>query len=49
MGNERLKLNFDLRGYLHCPQCGKLFSKEHAERKPNYCEECGQALKWEDE
>lgn len=29
-----------------CPACGKFFAEEHAEQKPNFCEECGQAFDW---
>lgn len=31
---------------LFCPACAKFFSEEHAERKPNFCEDCGQAFEW---
>lgn len=34
-------------GLLFCPSCGKFFSDEHVDRKPNFCEDCGQAFLWE--
>lgn len=33
-------------GILFCPACNKFFSDEHADRRPNFCEECGQAFQW---
>lgn len=35
---------YDHRNY-YCPKCGVWF--EYAYRKPNYCDRCGQAVKWE--
>ena len=29
-----------------CPLCEKFFEKDHAARKPNYCESCGSQLGW---
>lgn len=40
-----VKLNaYDYRNY-YCPKCGAWF--EDAYRKPNYCDRCGQAVKWD--
>lgn len=36
----------DEQGWLHCPGCWKLISRDHAERRPKFCEDCGQALDW---
>lgn len=30
----------------HCPTCGAQLSPDNI-HKPNYCESCGQAIKWE--
>lgn len=30
----------------NCPICGKCLSQEHADRKPQYCEDCGCRLDW---
>lgn len=32
-----------------CPNCGHYFDTERMHRKPNFCEECGCALKWGEE
>ena len=33
-------------GFGACPACNRLFSPEHVDRKPNYCEDCGHAFEW---
>lgn len=33
---------------LFCPGCHKYYSEEHADQKPNFCENCGQAFQWPD-
>lgn len=30
----------------NCPCCGKFFNREHAARKPRFCEDCGAMLVW---
>ena len=30
-----------------CPNCGKSFGRDHADRRPAYCEDCGCRLNWE--
>lgn len=30
----------------NCPNCGKYFNKEHSDRQPAYCEDCGCHLGW---
>lgn len=30
-----------------CPNCGKAFDQDHADRRPAYCEDCGCRLNWE--
>lgn len=30
----------------NCPSCGKFFNRDHADRKPKFCEECGCMLRW---
>lgn len=32
----------------NCPVCGAFFNKDHAHRKPKYCESCGSKLHWRD-
>lgn len=34
---------------LFCPACHKYYSGEHADQKPNFCENCGQAFDWSGE
>jgi hypothetical protein len=30
----------------NCPVCGKFFNQDHANNKPNFCENCGCRLGW---
>ena len=32
----------------NCPICGAFFNQEHAARKPQYCEDCGCRLGWQE-
>ena len=32
----------------NCPICGSFFNHEHAFRKPQYCEDCGCRLGWQE-
>ena len=46
MSKSPMPLVKDDEGFFHCPSCGNLYTAEHAERKPKFCEECGQPLAW---
>lgn len=30
----------------NCPCCRKFFNREHADRRPRFCEDCGAMLVW---
>lgn len=37
--------NFNNYEFYHCPKCGRDFYGPY--KRPNYCDRCGQAVKWE--
>ena len=34
--------------FYHCPSCNLILSRTHKDKDINFCENCGQAVKWDD-